>query len=193
MYSAVLDTCVLVPDLQRDFLLQLAAEWSYAPLWGTGILTELEYVLGKLDEERGLHDRGESRRHLLTQMDLFFPGSRIEAPKGRTYGYGLADPGDEHVAHAALFGKADAIVTSDRRSGMEYSHLLRQASIEVIEPQVFAANTVIAHKDAGVRAIFELAQRRRRPPSSPMELLERLRDRFAMEEVYEHLHRPLME
>lgn len=193
MYSAVLDTCVLVPDLQRDFLLQLAAEWSYAPLWGTGILTELEYVLKKLDEKRGLHDREESRRRLLAQMGLFFPGSSIEAPKGRAYGYGISAPGDEHVAHAALFGKADAIVTSDRRSGMEHSDLLRQASIEVIEPHVFAANTVIAHRDAGVRAILELAQRRRRPPSSPMEMLERLRDHFAMEEVYGHLHSSLMD
>ncbi|HIT74804.1 MAG TPA: hypothetical protein IAA98_04395 [Candidatus Avipropionibacterium avicola] len=61
MYRAVLDTCALVPSLQRDFLLQLATEDAFAPMWGTGILAELDYTLARLHEQRGIGD-SEHRR-----------------------------------------------------------------------------------------------------------------------------------
>jgi hypothetical protein len=64
-----------VPGRQRDFLLQLAAEEAYAPLWGTGILMELDYVLAGLDAKRG-RDRSEERRwNLFEQMKSVFPGA----------------------------------------------------------------------------------------------------------------------
>lgn len=100
MYRAVLDACVLVPSLQRDFLLQLATEEASSPLWGSGILTELEYTLTKLHERRHISDGEERRRRLLAQMKHAFPGSEVNAPKDRAYGYGLNDPDDGHVAHA---------------------------------------------------------------------------------------------
>jgi len=61
MYRAVLDTCALVPGRQRDLLLQLATEEAYAPLWGSGILVELDYVLARLDAKRG-REGSEERR-----------------------------------------------------------------------------------------------------------------------------------
>ena len=181
MFRAVLDACVLVPDLQRDFLLQLATEGSYSALWGTGILFELDYVLAELG-------RPEDRRaHLLGQMQAAFPGSTIEAPKSGEYHYDVKDADDAHVVHAAIVGKADAIVTDDTRSGMETSRSLSAASVEVVRPYDFAANTVIAHPEAGHRAILQLAMRRQRPPTTPVQLLDTLRSRWRMEEVYEIL------
>ncbi|MDN5851867.1 MAG: PIN domain-containing protein, partial [Actinomycetia bacterium] len=102
MYRAVLDTCVLVPGRQRDFLLQLAVEDSYAPVWGSGILVELEYVLARIDARRGRDDHGERRRRLFEQMKHAFPGAEVNAPRDREYDYGLDDPDDGHVAHAAM-------------------------------------------------------------------------------------------
>lgn len=187
MYRAVLDTCALVPGRQRDFLLQLATEEAYAPLWGSGILFELDYVLAELDAKRGRDDSEERRRHLFEQMKRAFPGAEINAPKDRTYDYGLDDLDDGHVAHAAILGKADAIVTDDRRAGFKTSPVLQEANVDIVYPHQFAANTVFAHPEAGVRALKAMSARMSSPAMSPQEILEDLRARYGMDEVAELL------
>lgn len=183
MYRAVLDTCALVPSLQRDFLLQLATEEAYAPLWGSGILFELDYVLAGLHEKRGITESASRRRHLFDQLKQAFPGSEVDAPKDRDYSYGLHDPDDGHAAHAAIIGKADAIVTDDRRAGFSTARILVEADIETVHPHQFAANTVSAHPDAGVRALREMSNRRTNPPQTPEQILELLVTRHKMTEV----------
>lgn len=187
MFRAVLDTCTLYPDLQRDFMLQLAAEYAYMPLWGTGILFELSYVL----ERSGLPRERVVR--LIDHMYSAFPGSTVEAPKDREYQYDLRDPDDAHVAHAAIIGKADVIITDDTRAGMEACTILREAAIEIINPSEFAANTVSAHPEAGHRALLQIAGRRKAPPTTPVQLLTDLRDRYGMQEVHQILMRHLEE
>lgn len=191
MYRAVLDACTLVPSLQRDFLLQLATEEAFAPIWGTGILTELDYTLARLHERRGIDDTEQRRRHLLEQMKHAFPGTEVDAPKDRTYDYGLADPDDGHVAHAAIIGKADAIVTDDKRAGFKTANTLVAASIETLFVDEFAANTVAAHPQAGVRALLVMSRRRNNPPQTPEQILDLLVDRYGMDEVSDIL-RPLL-
>lgn len=183
----MLDTCALVPGRQRDFLLQLAAEEAYAPLWGSGILFELDYVLERLDAKRGRQDSYERRRHLFEQMNHAFPGAQINAPKGRVYDYDLDDPDDGHVAHAAILGKADAIVTDDTRAGFRSSLVLQEADVEVVHPVQFAANTVSAHPHAGVRALGAIAARMTKPPQTPRGVLQELRTRYEMDELAEIL------
>ena len=187
MYRAVLDTCALVPGRRRDFLLQLAAEEAYAPLWGSGVLFELDYVLARLDAKRGRDGSDERRRHLFQQMKRAFPGAEINAPKDRAYDYGLSDPDDGHVAHAAILGKADAIVTDDSRAGFKTSHVLIEAGIDIDHPHEFAAYTVAAHPEAGVRALVAMSLRMVTPPQSPQQILAELRDRYGMDEVAEIL------
>lgn len=124
MYRAVLDTCVLVPGLQRHFLLQLATEEAFAPLWSSGTVGELDDVFARIDSTRHRADSEGYRARLLAEMRLAFPGAEIRAPRDGAYDYDIDDPGDGHVAHAAILGKADAIVTDDRRSGLATSAIL---------------------------------------------------------------------
>lgn len=188
MFRAVLDTCALVPGRQRDFLLQLAIEGAYAPLWGSGILFELDYVLAEIDARRGRSSTSDARRqHLFTQMTSAFPGATIDAPKDRVYDYDLIDPDDGHVAHAAILGKADVIVTDDRRAGLTTSTKLIAANIEIASPAEFAANTVAAHPAAGARAVRSISRRMTQPAMSQLEVLKDLRSRYQMTGVFDLL------
>ena len=94
MFAAFLDTSVLWPSLQRDFLLSLAVEGLYRPLWSSEILAELEY-----HETRKLVNRGEQpdaaaarARQLIDQMTTVFDDSLVEnwEPYDRTFN--LPDP-----------------------------------------------------------------------------------------------------
>jgi predicted nucleic acid-binding protein len=187
VFRALLDTCVLVPGLQRDFLLQLAVEEAYIPVWGSGILFELDYVLERIHQGREFSGSRQFRANLFSQMNEAFPGALVVAPKERNFSYTLLDPDDAHVVHAALVGKVDAIVTDDARAGFEESRILEEAHIEIVKPNDFAANTVFAHPDAGARAIKEMAARFSKPAMSELEIIEKLSTQYRMTDVAEIL------
>lgn len=120
-------------------------------------------------------------------MRRAFPGAEVNAPKNREYDHGLDDPEDGHVAHAAIWGKADAIVTDDSRAGFRTSAALQEAAVDVVYPAEFAANRVSAHPEAGTRALVAMAERMTTPPRTAREVLAELRTRYGMDEVTEIL------
>lgn len=115
MFTALLDTCVLWPSLQRDFLLSLAVEGVYRPVWSSAILDELEY-----EEARKLVSRGIDRidadgraARLIETMRTAFDDAEVIGWEPLAGSYGLPDPNDEHVVAAAVVANAGVLVTKN--------------------------------------------------------------------------------
>ncbi len=160
MFAALLDTSVLWPSLQRDFLLSLAIEGLYRPLWPTQILAELEYT-----ETQQLLDRGEQpaaaaarASHLIDQMTTAFDDALVENWEPHDGTFNLPDPNDEHVAAAASVGGAGAIVTDNLK---DFPTAKIPAHIKVLSPSAFAADTVSVSPDVALHTI------QTRPPGIP--------------------------
>jgi predicted nucleic acid-binding protein len=184
MFAAVLDTSVLWPSLQRDFLLSLAIEGLYRPLWSTAILAELEY-----HEARKLVDRGNepdvaARRAgvLIERMTTAFDDALVDNWEPLEGAFGLPDQDDEHVVAAAVVGGAGAIVTANLR---DFPAARIPAHIKVLSPAHFAADTVSVSPDVARRAVEVMARRYSEPAMSVDDVVTRLVERYGMTEAVE--------
>jgi len=115
VFTALLDTCVLWPSLQRDFLLSLAVVGLYRPVWSSAILDELQYhEEHKLIKHGTPADEASQRsQRLITQMRRAFNDAEVEGWEALEGTFGLPDEDDEHVVAAAVVGGAGVIVTSN--------------------------------------------------------------------------------
>ena len=90
VFTALLDTSVLWPSLQRDFLLSLAIEGMYRPVWSSAILDELEYHEARKLVTRGVEEcaANQRARYLVEQMRSHFDDAEVQGwqPLEGTYG-----------------------------------------------------------------------------------------------------------
>jgi len=183
VFAALLDTCVLWPSLQRDFLLPLAIEGLYRPLWSAAILEELEY-----EEARKLVERGEDAAkaavragHLIQRMTVAFDDAQVSGWEGLDGTYDLPDPDGEHVLAAAVVGGAGAIVTHNAKD-FPFSRL--PSGLDVLSPKKFAENTV-ALSPARARAAVDAIARRSGVNGRSMTTLDILTQRYGMDQAAE--------
>lgn len=175
MDSAVLDTCVLYPSLQRDLLLQLGSRGAYLPLWGRTILQELrrherlKYIGAGFGDE---YATARSKR-LVAQMNEAFPESLLAESEDLVGSFGLPDADDEHVLAVAVAGEADYLITDNLR---DFPRELVPIDIEIRTSAQFITDLVECDPDGAVEAMRDMARRNTRPRTSVDDLL-RILDR----------------
>lgn len=191
MFAALLDTSVLWPSRQRDFLLSLAVEGMYRPLWSTVILEELEYHQARKLLGRGVTEDAAAQRarHLIDRMCLVFDDAVVLNWESLEGSFGLPDPDDEHELAATVVGGAGAIVTHNLR---DFPRAKVPAHIHVVAPAVFAADTVSVSPDVALRAVTAMAARYRAPGRSVDEVLDELVTRYGMDDPRRHVSAGLM-
>lgn len=179
MFTALLDTSVLWPSFQRDFLLSLAIEGLYRPIWSQAVLDELTWAETAKRVKRGAkpHEAEEASRRLIEQMSWAFDDACVQGWEPLVGSYGLSDPDDEHLVAAAVVGGAGAIV-SDNLRDLPADKL--PPGVEAVSAARFALDAVSVAPPVAVRAVETLALRYQHPPRSTLELLDTLRVRYGM-------------
>jgi predicted nucleic acid-binding protein len=106
-YGVVVDACVLAPMPLADTFLRLAEEPAfYRIIWTEEILREISSTLIKLGRT------GAQIERRLKFMREYFPEAILQLPPEMIESIPrLPDPDDKHIVAAAIFGRADAIVT----------------------------------------------------------------------------------
>lgn len=183
MFSALLDTNVLWPSRQRDFLLSLAAYGQFRPLWSEPILDELHctQVYKKLDQGWVSSAADEYADHLIQRMMLHFPDACVAGWEPLEGTFGLRDPYDEHVLAAAVMGHAGVIVTGDA----DFERALVPADLEVQGPAEFAAYAVDLSPAKAVEAVAAIVDRYRNPATTMDLFLDQLIARYDMNDAVE--------
>ena len=186
MFTATLDTSVLWPSLQRDFLLSLAIEGAYRPTWSAAILGELEFHEQRKLERFGVEPRDAARRasELIGQMRAAFADAEVEGWEPLVGSFGLPDPDDEHVVAAAAVAGAGAIVTENLK---DFPADRIPPTIQVLSAREFSANTVALHPRRALDAVGEIAARSGAygPRRSVDEILDVLESRYGMADAVE--------
>lgn len=180
MFAALLDTSVLWPSRQRDFLLSLAAEHFYRPVWSAAILQELEEAETEKLLGMGRPDAEARRRakYLVERMREAFDDAEVEGWEPLVGSFGLRDPDDEHVLAAAVIGQAGAVVTSDR----DFEAERLPPGMQVLDPAEFAFNNVALDPGRALVVVEQLVSRlgQKGPVVSVDDVLDQLVARYRM-------------
>lgn len=188
MFAAFLDTCALYPATRRDFLLSLAVEGIYRPLWSGEILAELqqneERKLREMSSWSGIEPEEAAWRagRLVINMEEAFPDAQVSRWEPLEGTFGLPDHDDEHVLAAAVIGGAGAIVTDNVK---DFPGNLTPSQIAIITCKDFALNQVEQNPTKALAAVQSMAGRNRREPNSVAAILDVLDSRYGMSAVVE--------
>lgn len=168
-----LDTCALVPSLQRNLLLYCATIGLIRPSWSSETLRELERVLNELSQK----NTGAPNTFgtvLARRIDRLFPDAKVHISEKELHRLGLNDKADRHVALAAIKSESQALVTYDRQAGFDSSPELKEANIATLYPGELV--TILAENNplAVATAVREVAESFKNLPMTERGFVSRL-------------------
>ncbi|WP_130865876.1 PIN domain-containing protein [Acidipropionibacterium timonense] len=167
-FSALLDTCVLVPIVQADTLLRLAEKGLYRPIWSARIMDELVSAIERVHPH--LPPGAASRRS--AQMNRAFPDACVRAARSPIEDLVLPDDGDINVLEAAIRGRADVIVTDNLKDFPESA--LAPFDLEAQSADEFLGNQLDLDPDATMIALAEQSAATRNPTMTVEAILTRI-------------------
>ena len=167
VYSAVLDANVLHPQILCDLLLRLAEHDVFRPVWSAEILEEtVESILRRRQDL----DPGLLRKRMAAMNEAF--------PDACVFGFEhliptMPDMGeDAHVLAAALFAKADVVVTNNIKDFPP--HIAPRFDIDVKTADQFLVRQWWLDPRLVASIIVEQSEGTRRPHLDPPRLLQAL-------------------
>ena len=165
--TALLDASVLHPMVLCDLLMRLAQRGLYRALWSREILEEVVRSIARRRPDLSI----AVLRRRTAAMQAALQDATVEGYEGLIPT--LRELGDDaHVAAAAVFGRADVIVTSNVRDFP--ARLLDQYRIAVRSPDDFLTYHWWLDAVAVVEVLMRQSKGTSRPPLSPDDILARL-------------------
>lgn len=164
-YTAIYDACVLYPAPLRDLLLELALTDLFKARWSNRIHDE--WIRNLLKDRPDL-----TRQQLERPRDLMNANIRdclVEGFERLEETIQLPDPDDRHVVAAAIFGRADIIVTFNLRDFP--TSALEPWGLEAQHPDEFLANLIELAPECVAAAAKTCCQRLKKPPKTVDEYL----------------------
>jgi predicted nucleic acid-binding protein len=175
-FAVVLDACTMFPMLVRDVLLTLAAHEFFSPKWSPRIREEwTRNLVMRMADRDGEGIARVKVARIVAAVETAFPDALVATELPESSVLDPVDAKDRHVVVTAMVAKADAIVTFNIPD-FAAPHLTKNLQIEVIHPDDFVMDLVDLNEKRAVAAFRELRVRKKNPPLSIADLIQRLRD-----------------
>ena len=175
-FAVVLDACTMFPMLVRDVLLTLAAHEFFSPKWSPRIREEwTRNLVARMTDRDGEEIAKSKVARIVAAVETAFPDALVATELSESSVLDPVDAKDRHVVVTAMVAKADAIVTFNI-TDFAAPYLSKNLQIEVIHPDDFVMDLVDLNEKRAVAAFRELMARKKNPPLSIADLIQRLRD-----------------
>jgi predicted nucleic acid-binding protein len=171
-----IDTNVLFPFSVMDLMLALTEDGIHDVVWSDDLLDEWERVI-----VRERHRSADAAAAITATIRQFFADTRIpaESYRGLVAEVDGPDPDDNAHMAAAVAGQVESLVTwnnKDFNCGFTRRHAIR-----IVDPNEYLCILHEEFPEEVLATITRLAASKRRPPMTPVELVDAL-DRAGVNE-----------